>query len=49
MRSKLLEENRRKRKEFRTKFSAMPFEIRYSSSFRYVRAKFRRTRTYGEA
>jgi hypothetical protein len=48
MRSKLLEENRRKRKEFRTKVSAMPFEIRYTTSCRYVGAKFRRTRTYGE-
>ena len=49
MRNRVLEENRRKRKELRTKVSAMPFEIRYSSSFRYVGAKFRRTRTYGEA
>lgn len=48
MKSKLLEENRRKRKELKTKVKYMPFEIRYSNSFRYMYGKFRRTRTYGE-
>lgn len=49
MRTKLIEENRRKRKELRTKTTLMPFEIRYTTSFRYMYGKFRRTRTYGEA
>lgn len=48
MKNKLLEENRRKRKELKTKVKYMPFEIRYTNSFRYMYGKFRRTRTYGE-
>jgi hypothetical protein len=48
MRNKILEENRRKRKELRTKRELMPFAIRYTNSCRYMYGKFRRTRTYGE-
>lgn len=49
MRKRIKEENRMQRKKLRTKVSKMPLDIKFTTSCRYIDAKFRRTRTYGEA